>query len=59
MATLEKVNPIEITLTDGILSISHEYKTGITIPVRYVPILIQMIKEECYQDKKEREASNG
>jgi len=52
MATLEKVNPIEITLTDGIISIRQEYKTAITIPVMYVPILIQMIEKECFPDEK-------
>jgi len=59
MATLFEVNEIEITLTDGILSLRQEYKTPLTIPVMYVPILLQLIEKECYPEKKEKEASDG
>ena len=59
MATLFEIDRIEITLNEGIISIRQQYKSPITIPVMYVPILIQMIEEVCDKDKKEREASNG
>jgi len=64
MATLFEVNQIEITLNEGILSIRQEYKTPIAIPLMYVPMLLQLIEQECFPNKitrlyKEKEASDG
>jgi len=59
MATLLEIDKIEITLNEGILSIRQEYKSPITIPLMYVPIMLQLIENECYPEKKEREASDG
>jgi len=52
MATLFEIDRIEITLNEGIISIRQQYKSPITLPVMYVPILIQMIEKECFPDEK-------